>query len=171
MMPGDEAKTTKAPMRKRMLSIRARLMVLALVAMAPLMFERVRALEAARAERTERANAEVIDLARRGADAQQDIVYSVRALLQIVARIYDRIPFEQNDCDQYLTNLSANIPWTRVLSIAGTYGRIKCSTTPQAVGLEVSKRAHFYMAMQLHDFALSDYVIGQIHQAPSLLAG
>jgi len=72
-MPGDEAKTTKAPMRKRMLSIRARLMVLALVAMAPLMFERVRALEAARAERTDRANAEVIDLARRGADAQQEI--------------------------------------------------------------------------------------------------
>ena len=37
--------------------------------------------------------------------------------------------------------------------------------------MDVSERAHFYMAMRLHDFALSDYVIGQIHQAPSLLAG
>ena len=35
----------------------------------------------------------------------------------------------------------------------------------------MSDRAHFYMAMRLHDFALSDYVIGQIHQAPSLMAG
>ena len=117
-------------MPKRILSIRARLIVLALLAMAPLMFERVHALEAARAERTERANAEVIDLARRGADAQQEIIYSVRALLQIVARIYDRIPFEQSDCDQYLTNLASNIPWIRGLSIAGTDGRIRCSTTP-----------------------------------------
>jgi diguanylate cyclase (GGDEF)-like protein len=171
MMPGDQAKVSKLSVPKRMLSIRARLIVLALLAMAPLMFERVHTLEAARAERTERANAEVIDLARRGADAQQDIIYSVRALLQIVARIYDRIPFEQSDCDQYLTNLSANIPWIRGLSISGTDGRIKCSTTPRAVGLDVSERAHFYMAMRLHDFALSDYVIGQIHQAPSLLAG
>ena len=170
-MPGDQAKATKSSMPQRILGIRARLMVLALLAMAPLMFERVHTLEAARAERTERANAEVIDLARRGADAQQDIIYSVRALLQIVARIYDRIPFEQSDCDQYLTNLSANIPWIRGLSIAGTDGRIRCSTTPRAVGMDVSERAHFYMAMRLHDFALSDYVIGQIHQAPSLLAG
>jgi diguanylate cyclase (GGDEF)-like protein len=171
MMPGRQAKATKPSMPKRILSIRARLIVLALLAMAPLMFERVHTLESARAERTDRANAEVIDLARRGADAQQDIIYSVRGLLQIVARIYDRIPFEQRDCDQYLTNLAANIPWIRGLSIAGTDGRIRCSTTPQAVGMNVSDRAHFYMAMRLHDFALSDYVIGQIHQAPSLMAG
>jgi diguanylate cyclase (GGDEF)-like protein len=171
MMPGDRAKATKPSMPKRILSIRARLMVLALLAMTPLMFERVRALEAARAERTDRANAEVIDLARRGADAQQEIIYSVRGLLQIVARIYDRIPFEQSDCNQYLTNLSGNIPWIRGLSIAGPDGRIRCSTTQQAIGMNVSDRAHFYMAMRLHDFALSDYVTGQIHQAPSLMAG
>ena len=170
-MPGDHAKVSKLSVPKRILSIRARLMVLALLAMAPLMFERVHTLETARAERTERANTEVIDLARRGADAQQDIIYSVRALVQIVARIYDRIPFEQSDCDQYLSNLSANIPWIRGLSIAGIDGRIRCSTTPQAIGMDVSGRAHFQMAMRLHDFALSDYVIGQIHQAPSLLAG
>ncbi|MGA8613336.1 MAG: diguanylate cyclase [Xanthobacteraceae bacterium] len=170
-MPGDQAKTTKPSMPKRILSIRARLMFLALLAMAPLMFERVHALEAARAERTERANAEVIDLARRGADAQQEIIYSVRALLQIVARIYDRIPSERSDCGHYLTNLASNIPWISGLSIAGTDGRIRCSTTQRAIGLDVSRRAHFSMAMRLHDFALSDYVIGQIHQAPSLMAG
>ena len=170
-MPGDQAKTTKPSMPKRILSIRARLMFLALLAMAPLMFERVHTLEAARAERTERANAEVIDLARRGADAQQEIIYSVRALLQIVARIYDQIPSGQSDCGQYLTNLAGNIPWIRGLSIAGTDGRIRCSTTQRAIGLDVSGRAHFYMPMRLHDFALSDYVIGQIHQAPSLMGG
>ena len=171
-MLGNRANAAKPLKRKRrILSIRARLMVLALLAIAPVMFERVHTLEAARAERTERANAEVIDLARRGAEAQQEIIYSVRGLLQIVARVYDRMPFEQNDCNQYLTNLAGNIPWIRGLSIAGTDGRIKCSTTAQAIGMNVSERAHFYLALRSHDFALSDYVIGRIHQAPSLMAG
>ena len=57
-MPGDRAKATKPSMPKRILSIRARLMVLALLAMTPLMFERVRALEAARAERSREQQAE-----------------------------------------------------------------------------------------------------------------
>jgi diguanylate cyclase (GGDEF)-like protein len=172
MMPGDHANAAKPLRRKRrILSIRARLMVLALLAIAPVMFERVHTLEAARAERTERANAEVIDLARRGAEAQQEIIYSVRGLLQIVAGVYDQMPFEQNDCNQYLTNLASNIPWIRGLSVAGTDGRINCSTTAQAIGLNVSERAHFYLALQSHDFALSDYVVGTIHQAPSLMAG
>jgi diguanylate cyclase (GGDEF)-like protein len=171
-MLGDHAKAAKPSKRKkRILSIRARLMVLALLAIAPVMFERVHTLEAARTERTERANAEVIDLARRGAEAQQEIIYSVRAFLQIVARVYDRMPFEQSDCNQYLTNLAGNIPWMRALSVAGTDGRIKCSTTNSAIGLNVSDRAHFYLALQSRDFALSDYLIGTIHQAPSLMAG
>jgi diguanylate cyclase (GGDEF)-like protein len=171
-MPGDRANAAKPlKRRRRLLSIRARLMVLALFAIAPVMFERVHTLEASRVEHTERANTEVIELARRGAEAQQEVIYSVRALLQIVARVYGRMPFEQNDCSQYLTNLAGNIPWIRGLSVAGMDGRIKCSTTAQAIGLNVSERAHFYLALRSRDFALSDYVIGTIHQAPSLMAG
>ena len=171
-MPGDQANAANPVKRKRrILSIRARLMVLTLLAIAPVMFERVHTLEAARAERTERANAEVIDLARRGAEAQQEIIYSVRGLLQMVARVYDRMPFEQNGCNQYVTNLVGNIPWIVGLSIAGTDGRIICSTTAQAIGVNVSERTQFRLALQSRDFALSDYMIGLIHQAPSLVAG
>src|SRR5262249_3742006 len=47
----------------------------------------------------------------------------------------------------------------------------KCSTTAQAIGMNVSERAHFYLALQSGDFALSDYLVGTIHQAPSLMAG
>ncbi len=66
--------------------------MLALLAIAPLMIERVRGLEQARAGRTERANAEVFDLARRGVESQRDIIYSVRALVQLVSRVYARLP-------------------------------------------------------------------------------
>ena len=70
-----------------------------------------------------------------------------------------------------MTDLTTNIPWIRDISVAGTDGRIKCSTNRVAIGLNVSDRAHFQDALNTREFALSDYVIGHLKQAPSLVAG
>jgi diguanylate cyclase (GGDEF)-like protein len=156
--------------KKPILSIRARLIVLALLAIAPLMLERVHGLEAARADRTERAHAEVTDLARRGVEAQREIIYSVRALLQVVSRVYAKMPLDSADCSRDLTDLTANIPWIRMLSFAATDGQLKCSTDAMAIGLNVSDRPHFQKALHARDFALSDYVISRVHQLPSVVA-
>jgi hypothetical protein len=121
-------------------SIRARLILLALLAVAPLMLERVHGLETARAERTDRAHAEVVDLAKRGVRAKQEIIGSVRALLQIEARAYGKLPVDPSNCSHYLTDLTGNVPWVRSLAVAGTDGRIKCSADPAAIGLNVSDR-------------------------------
>src|ERR1700734_3376032 len=86
---------------KPILSIRARLLVLALLAIVPLVFDRVQGLELARSHRIDRARAEVIDLARHGAESQRQIIYSVRSLLQIVARGYAKVPAEGANCNQY----------------------------------------------------------------------
>jgi diguanylate cyclase (GGDEF)-like protein len=153
-----------------MLSIRARLIVLALLAIAPLMIERVHGLEEARAIRTERANNDVIELARRGAESQRQIIYSVRTLLQIVSRVYAKVPFDSGNCNQYLADLTTNIPWIRDLSIASDDGRIKCSTQPLALGLNVSDRLHFQNALAAREFALSDYMINRSNDVPSVVA-
>jgi diguanylate cyclase (GGDEF)-like protein len=170
-MADNQARSGK-PLRreKPILSIRARLIVLALLAIAPLMLERVHALEGARAERTDRAHTEVIDLARRGAEAQRDIIYSVRALLQVLARVYARTPFDPATCNHYLTDMTGNVPWIQALSVADADGRIKCSTAQQAIGLNVSDRPHFQNALRSHDFALSDYLINRTHQLPMIVA-
>ena len=179
MEPGQEAgwmsdgHTRSEASRRRgrpALSIRARLILLALLAIAPLMLERVHGLENARAVPIERANADVIDLARRGVESQREIVSSVRALVQIVARIYARVPLEQPVCNQYMADLTTNVPWIRDISVAGTDGRIKCSTEPLAIGLNMSERAHFQNALNSHEFALSDYLINRLNQVPSLVA-
>ena len=159
-----------APGKKRFLSIRARLIVLALLAIAPLMFQRMRGLEAARADLTERAHGEVMEMARRAAESQREIIYSVRALLQVVARVYAKMPATQADCGQYLADLTGNIPWFHAISAASVEGQIKCSTEPLAVGLNVADRPHFLSALSSRDFALSDYMINRTHQAPSLIA-
>ncbi len=154
-------RTTRQTSRRRkpLLSIRGRLIVVALLAIAPLMFERVRGLERTRAERTELAHARVADLARGGAEAQREVVYSMRALLQVVARIYAKMPLDPADCNRTLTELTGNVPWLRDMNVVGMDGRIKCATDPHALGLNVSDRPYFQSALHSHDFALSDYLI------------
>ena len=63
------------------------------------------------------------------------------------------MPFDDPDCNQYMTDLTGNVPWIRGLAIAGTNGRISCSTEPMAIGLNVSDRPHFQNALQSHEFA------------------
>jgi diguanylate cyclase (GGDEF)-like protein len=155
---------------KYMLSIRARLIVLALLIIAPLVFERIHGLEAARVQRNEEARTEVMDLAQRGVDSQREAISSIRAFLQVVARSYARMPFAAADCNTYLTALASNVPWIRGMSIAGADGKIGCSTEPTAIGLNVSDRGHFQNAMHSHDFALSDYMVNRIRQVPSMIA-
>jgi diguanylate cyclase (GGDEF)-like protein len=169
-MSDKKAGTRQTPARhKPILSIRARLIVLTLLAITPLMLERFHGLEAARAERTKRAHTEVVDLAHRGVEAQREAIYSVRALLQLVSRVYSTVSLEQPRCNQYISDLTTNIPWIRDLSIATPDGRIQCSTQPLALGLNVSDRPHFQNALKSRDFALSDYMINQINQVPSLV--
>ena len=173
-MPDDRAAANKRSKprkrRKPILSIRARLIVLALLAIAPLMFERVHALESARGERSDRAHTKVTAMAQRAADAQEETIASVRALLQIVASVYAKISFDSEGCDHFLTNLTGNIPSIRVLSIAGTNGQIKCSTEARAIGLNIADRPHFQQALDMRQFALSDYIVSQTQQVPTMFA-
>ncbi len=170
-MSDVQEKSPKTSRRnKPILSIRARLIVVALLAIAPLMLERMRGLERARAEHVELARAQVIDLAHGGAEAQREIVYSMRALLQVVARLYARMLLDQADCKETLADLTSNIPWLRGLNVAGTDGRIKCATDPRGIGLNVADRPYFQNALHSRDFALSDYLISRVHQTPGLIA-
>jgi diguanylate cyclase (GGDEF)-like protein len=162
--------TRKSARGKLRLSIRARLIVVALVAIAPLMFERVRGLERARAERSAQAHAQVIDMARSGAEAQRETAYSIRALLQVIAHAYARTPLDVADCGQTLASLVGNVPWLENLGVASAGGRVICATDKRAVGLNIADRPYFQAALRLHDFALSDYLINRVDQTPSLIA-
>ncbi len=170
-MSSSPAKVSKPSWRsKPFLSIRARLIVLAVLAIIPLVFQRIHSLQVAREHRIDSARAEVMDLAERGIASQRDVMYSVRALLQLVATVYARTPFEPSDCNQYLVALAHNVPWIGGLSIAQPEGQIVCSTEPNAIGLNVSDRPHFQKALQSRGFALSDYLINRTHQVPTLVA-
>jgi diguanylate cyclase (GGDEF)-like protein len=170
MSDGQAISAKRARRNRPFLSIRARLIVLALLAIAPLMLARLHELESARLARLNAVNAEAIDLARRGVESQRDIVYSVRALLQTVSRLYAQIPLDSPGCNQYIADLSANIPWLRRLSIASADGRIKCSTEPLAIGLDLSDRPHVRSAFTSREFGLDDDLTDRLDHVPSLVA-
>src|SRR5882724_5474969 len=120
-----------------LLSIRGRLVVLALLIAVPLMVDRVRLLEASRSERIASTATEVLELTRRGAEGQREIITTVRAMLQVTARAYVAVMARGDTCNLYIRDLVGNVPWIKGISIIGPDGRIKCSTLPSAIGLDM----------------------------------
>src|ERR1700704_2518169 len=72
---------------KKLLGIRARLALLALILVAPLMLERIRSLEDNRAKQVAQASAEFANLAQHSADGQREVISSVEAVLKSSAYI------------------------------------------------------------------------------------
>ena len=70
------------------MSIRARLVALALIAVVPLMIDRARLIEADRTERIAAAANDAVALTRRGVDAQEELVTAVKSVVQVVARTH-----------------------------------------------------------------------------------
>ena len=160
-----------APSRKPTLSIRARLVILALLAVVPLMFDRVRLLEQTRLERIDDAATEALELARRGAEGQREIITTTKAMLQVMARAYVGMIATGTTCNFYLSDLAAGMPWVNGMSIVGADGKIKCSTIPNA-----DRRRHVRPSacsgrrMETREFVVSNYIIGRLTRRPIFAA-
>jgi diguanylate cyclase (GGDEF)-like protein len=165
-MPDGGSRKRAAPR----LSIRARLMLLALLAVVPLTLDRVRLLEASRAERTEMAANEALELAKRGAAAQIEMINSTRAVLEVVARGYIALARNGQSCDHFLGGFTVDVPWIRALSVIGANDRIICSTRDNAVGLNVGDRAYVQEARRSWGFVLSDYLVERATNQPAVVA-
>jgi diguanylate cyclase (GGDEF)-like protein len=163
---------TNKPAAKPLFGIRTRLILLALLAVVPLTLDRVRVLEASRSERLEIAATEMMELARRGAEQQNEMAITVRALIQAAARSYVTASAPQGEaCVALLADFVKDIPWVSSLSVVGTEGKIDCSTEPKAVGLDVSDRPYFRGALTSGEFVMSDYLLGRATGLPIVMAG
>ena len=151
---------------RRTLSIRVRLMILAVIAIVPLLLERIHNEEFDRNERIEAAYKQARDLARQGAAKQNEVIESTRALLQVVASTRTTFNPSDSDCNRFLEKIAKPAPWIKTLSVANVQGRIICSSSPGAIGLDISERPHFYKAADSGDFVLSDYFVGTRLKSP-----
>ena len=150
--------------RKRMklrqvLGIRARLALLALILVTPLMLERARSLEDTRSKQIALASQEFSNLARHSADAQREVLSSVETMLKSAAFIRASAGGVGRSCDILRASLPVNLPWIRSLMIVGKEGRVQCSTLNMLVGLDLSERPSLKKARETRDFVFSDFLI------------
>jgi diguanylate cyclase (GGDEF)-like protein len=170
-MPGDrhtlpQSGGTPTPA----LSIRARLVMLALLAIAPLLLDRIRLVEAERSERMAVAAREALEIARRNIESQQEGLAAARAMLEVAARSYVAMGARPDGCDSLLSALVAGVRWIRTLSVARRDGRIVCSTSPRATGINLAEQSYFQGVEHTGEWTLSDYMVARRPRAPILMA-
>jgi diguanylate cyclase (GGDEF)-like protein len=155
---------------KQLLGIRARLALLALILVAPLMLERARSLEDARSKQLALASAEFSNLAKHTADAQREVISSVEIVLKSAAYIRASAGGISRSCDILRGSLPANLPWIRTLLIVGEEGRVQCSTNNAYVGLDLSDRAYLQKARDTRGFVFSDFLLARPSNRPLVMA-
>jgi diguanylate cyclase (GGDEF)-like protein len=155
---------------KQVLGIRARLALLAVILVAPLMLERIRSLEDTRVKQIAQATTEFTTVARHSADAQREVISSVETILKSEAFIRASVGGISKSCDVLRASLPGNLPWIRTLLIAGQDGRIQCSTNNMYVGLDLSDRPYFQQAQTTGRFVLSDFLLSKPSQSPTVMA-
>jgi GGDEF domain-containing protein len=155
---------------KRALSIRARLMILAIIAIVPLVLERIHNEQSDRADRVEVAYKQALGLAQRAAAAQNDVIVSARAFLTVLAGTHIVTATSEPSCGQLLKKLAEPERWIKALSVANRAGRIVCSSNAEAVGLDISERPHFMNALKSGAFVVGDYFMGTRDKSPLISA-
>jgi diguanylate cyclase (GGDEF)-like protein len=155
---------------KQLLGIRARLALLAVILVAPLMLERARSLEDARARQIAAAAEEFSSLAKHSADTEREVISSVETVLRSAAYIRATSGGIAKSCDMLRASLPRNLPWIRNILIVGGDGRVQCSTSNTSVGVDLSDRAYLQQARATKDFVFSDFIFARQSRVPVVMA-
>jgi len=154
---------------KQLLGIRARLALLALILVAPLMLERARSLEDTRAKQVALASQEFSTLAQHSADAQREVISSVETVLKSTAYIRASAGGISRSCDILRASLPVNLPWIRSLMIVGKDGRVQCSTRNAMVGVDLSDRPALQKARETRDLVFSGFLLAKSNNQPIII--
>jgi diguanylate cyclase (GGDEF)-like protein len=155
---------------KKLLGIRARLALLALILVAPLMLERARSLEDARAKQITHATQEFQDIAQRSVQAQREIISSVETMMKSTAYIRASAGGVGRSCDILRTSMQVELPWIRSMSIVAGNGQVQCSTLPALAGVDLGDRTYFKKAVETRGFVFSDYLFARAAKLPIMTA-
>jgi diguanylate cyclase (GGDEF)-like protein len=154
---------------RRASSIRSSIVWLAIIAVAPLLVDRVRLMEVNRADAIAAAGEQALDLARTGVDKQEEVLIAARSVVQAVSHAIERILPTDRECNRFLSDTASEVPWMKVASIVTPAGRVTCSSNPQAMGLDIADRAYFRKALVTKDFVVSGFVFPRAHSQPVII--
>jgi diguanylate cyclase (GGDEF)-like protein len=154
---------------KKLLGIRARLALLAVILVAPLMLERARSLESARTKQIAQATEEFANLTKHSADTQREVISSVETMLKSAAYIRASGGVARS-CEILRASLPTNLPWIRAIMFVSKDGLVQCATMNILVGLQLGDREYFRKAQASGDFVFSDYLSAKSNNRPIMMA-
>jgi diguanylate cyclase (GGDEF)-like protein len=154
---------------KQLLGIRARLALLAVILVAPLMLERARSLEDTRAKQVAAASEEFANITQHSADTQREVISSVETMLKSAAYIRASGGIARS-CEILRASLPTNLPWIRSIMFVSKDGLVQCSTLNMQVGLNLGDREYFKKTQATRDFVFSDYLFGKTNGRPMMMA-
>lgn len=154
---------------KKLMGIRARLALLAVILVAPLMLERVRSLEDTRSKQIALASEEFAAITQHSADTQREVISSVETMLKSAAYIRASSGIGRS-CEILRASLPTNLPWIRSIMIASKDGLVQCSTMNMQVGMNLGDREYFRKAQETREFVFSDYLFGKTNGRPMMMA-
>jgi diguanylate cyclase (GGDEF)-like protein len=142
--------------------LRARLLLLVLLAVVPalavILYNGLQERRQAAAE----ARADAMALARGIATDQQRLILDTRQLLTLLSELPQVRSSAPDSCGAFLRQLlQQGSPYANLGLIAAD-GRIVCSAVPFPPGVTAADRPYFQRAMRTRDFAIGDYQIGRI---------
>jgi diguanylate cyclase (GGDEF)-like protein len=155
---------------KKLLGIRARLALLALILVAPLMLDRARSLEDTRSKQISQASEEFAELAEHSADTQREVISSVETMLKSAAYIRASEDGIGRSCDLLRESLPVDLPWISSLLIVGGDGHVQCATRKELVGVDLSKRDYLKKARETRNFVFSDFLFAITTDKPIAIA-
>jgi diguanylate cyclase (GGDEF)-like protein len=158
-----------AALSRRGFSIRSRIVLLVVIAVGPLLYDRVRLLEATRQEQIGAASAQAIDLARIAVDKQEEMLISARSVLQTITHTLDHIAVPGADCNRVLAGTASDVAWLMSMTVISTDGFIVCASNQKALGLDVGDRPYFRQALETGGFAVSDLIQPRSNSKPGIV--
>jgi diguanylate cyclase (GGDEF)-like protein len=89
----------------------------------------------------------------------------------VTARAHATVAATVESCDRFLADVAVQVPWMKSFSVADHSGHVVCSSSPDAVGLDISDRLYFQQVLRTGNYVLSDYTVGRVSNAPMIVAG
>ncbi len=155
---------------KKLLGIRARLALLALILVAPLMLDRARSLEDARAKQVALASQEFSSLAQHSADTQREVISSVETMLKSAAYIRASAGGVGRSCDILRASLPVNLPWISSLMIVGGTTTSSARHATRWSASICASAAYLKEARETRDFVFSDFLFAITNHRPIVMA-
>src|ERR1700722_17213841 len=140
---------------KPSLTIRARVLILVIIAMTPIVLERVSGLQVGRADRIRLTETTMRDLAKHGADVYGQMLTLARTVMGAAALVQPEGDVDPQRCGRLMRGLDQGTDVIESLSIASPAGHIFCSSEADVMGVDVGDRPFFKEAIATGQFTVS----------------